>query len=76
MRDAFMFYFTGENKEISGKIKMDAYCWSRDYETDSTLVTPGGVKVECSDIYIDERSVDEYEQFKIYFENRIEDQYL
>jgi DNA polymerase I len=76
MRRAFMFYFEGEMKEYASKIKMDTYCWSPDYEADSTLTLPSGSVVDCSNIYIDERSIEEHNQFSKYFEDRVEENYL
>jgi hypothetical protein len=74
MQLGFMHYF--ENKELASKIKMDIYAWSPDYKTDSEIKTPGGLTVDVSDLYIDERSIDEYEKFKGYFDDRVEDNYL
>ncbi len=76
MRRAFEFYFTGEMKDFASKIKMDPFIWGPDFETDSTVTTPGGLVIDCSDIYVDSRSISEFEQFKGYFENRIEDEWL
>jgi hypothetical protein len=76
MKEAFMFYFPEELKETASKIKMDLFSWSPDYQKDSTIITPNGVEVAVTDIYVDDRSVNEFNQFKKYFENRIEDDYL
>lgn len=72
MKRAFVYYF--EEKELASIIKQDPFCWSLDYEKDSEVVTPGGLRVPCSDIYIDERGVEEYEQFSKYFDDREENE--
>lgn len=70
MRDAFMFYFEGEKKEIAKKIKLDPFAWSPNYEKDSKLyIGKKNYEVPCSNIYIDERATDEYYKFSKYFVN-------
>jgi DNA polymerase family A len=71
MREAFQFYFKGtEFYEVSGNIKLDPFAWSPDFEKDSEFTVRsryGEINVPCSNLYIDERSVNEYERFKKYF---------
>ncbi len=61
MREAFIYYF--EDKKGAGIIRLDANIWGPDYE-DGEAVTPGGIHCKKQKIYIDERSVSEYEKFK------------
>lgn len=70
MKRAFVYYF--EDKENASIIKMDPFAWSPDYEADGELVTPNGLKVPCSNMYIDERGEEEYKQFSKYFDYREE----
>ena len=71
MREAFLFYF--EDKESAGLIKLDAFAWSPDYEADSSITTPEGRDIPVSNIYVDERSIEEYNSFSKYFDGREED---
>lgn len=91
MRRAFMYYFNDPKiKDLAGKIKMDIYTWSPDYPAPEikknekgeeyreyqSIVTPAGEEVDYGDLYIDERASKEYEQFKGYFDDRPEDDWL
>lgn len=73
MREAFQYYFKGTPYcGVAGKIKLDPFAWSPDYKKDSELTvynTAGEacLNVPCSNLYIDERAINEYERFKIYF---------
>lgn len=75
MRDSFQYYFKGSDKyELAGKIKMDPYAWSPDYDKDSVLKIHGskgidGWDVDCSNLYIDPRAVNEFLRFSKYFED-------
>jgi hypothetical protein len=69
MRDAFAYCFPKHIREIAKNIKLDPYTWGPDYETDSEINT-GRYIIGCSDKYIDERAVREYEQFKEYYNNK------
>lgn len=71
MREAFIYYF--DDKKSASLIRLDGYTWSDSYEEDSTITTPNGLKIDCSKIYVDERAISEFEQFKKYFEDRTED---
>lgn len=66
---AFIFYFKDPDASL---IKMDPFAWSPDYEKDSEIITPKGMKVPVSNIYIDERAENEYKQFSKYFDAREE----
>ena len=66
MREAFIHYFT--DKKSASLIRLDGFSWSPDYQKDSQAVTPGGIKIDISDLYVDERGVQEYKQFSKYFE--------
>lgn len=67
MREAFQFYYRGTKHEgIAGKIKLDPFAWSPNYEKDSEKVIDGW-KIPTSNLYIDERATNEYERFSKYF---------
>jgi hypothetical protein len=66
MREAFIYYF--EDKKQASLIGLDGFTWSQDYPTDSKLKTPSGVELDASDLYVDDRGVEEYKQFSKYFE--------
>jgi hypothetical protein len=65
MDDAFRYYIP-DNLKNRARCILDADTWSLDYE-DGEVITPGGMKVSQSKIYIDERAVSEYNFFKKYF---------
>mgnify|MGYP003667017588 FL=1 len=65
MREAFIFYF--EDKEAANLIRLDINIWSPDYE-DGDFTTPGGLEGKMQKIYIDDRSISEYNKFKKYME--------
>ncbi len=67
MRDAFAYYWEDEFKDIAKKIKMDIFAWSPDYKKDSEIALDDGFLIPCSDLYVDERSLIEYEKFSKYF---------
>lgn len=66
MIDGFKYYFDDELKETAGKIKLDPFAWSPDYDKDSELIIKGW-KVPCSDLYLDERAATDYNKFSKYF---------
>jgi hypothetical protein len=66
MREAFIYYF--EDKKQASLIGLDGFTWSQDYPADSKLKTPSGVELDASDLYVDDRGVEEYKQFSKYFE--------
>lgn len=65
MDRAFRYYIPDKLKSRA-TCKLDSDTWSPDYEI-ADIVTPGGMKVSQSKIYIDERAVFEYNFFKKYF---------
>lgn len=68
MRDAFVFYYKGTSyEEVAGKIKMDPFAWSSSYRRDSEMEI-GSEVIPVSDMYRDERSLNELERFSKYFE--------
>ena len=69
MIEGFARAFPKEKRHLARKIRLDPFAWSPDYSEDSELVTPNGWKIPCSNKYIDERAIEEYEKFKIYFED-------
>jgi len=72
MKEAFIFYFP-EQKRDASLIKMDPFIWGPGLETDSEIVLKSGMKIYASDLYRDERAINEYNRFSKYFESRIED---
>lgn len=76
MRRGFAHYFPDEIKDVASKIKMDVFVWGPDFQKDSTVTTPGGREVDCTDIYCDERAIEEFNQFSKFFEDREEDTIL
>jgi hypothetical protein len=82
MKEAFAHFFP-EQREIALQIRLDPFTWGPDLPAPtidkdgtkiySTITTPEGNVVECSDIYIDERAEDEYKAFSKYFLDREED---
>jgi hypothetical protein len=66
MREGFAKFFP-TNYETARKIKLDPYTWGPDLPKNSEIITPGGLKVGCSDVYIDERAVSEYDKFSKFF---------
>lgn len=66
MKEAFIYYFA--DKKSASLIRLDGFSWSPDYQKDSKAVTPGGITIDISDKYIDERAIAEYEKFSKYFE--------
>lgn len=71
MKFAFTYYFIGsEHENVVDHIKLDPFAWSPDFEEDSEkILFKKGLRTVCptSNLYVDERSGDEYEKFKVYF---------
>lgn len=73
MLEAFQFYFTDPKKKtLAGKIKLDAFAWSPDYEKDSEIIVDG-FKLPVSNLYIDSRSQVDYDLFGKYFNSQPSD---
>lgn len=67
MREAFVFYVDKKYRKEAQRIKLDPFAWSRNYKKDSTMNIEG-MKVPCSNLYVDERSIVDYNRFSKYFE--------
>lgn len=68
MREAFQFYYKNTTLyETAGHIKLDPFAWSPSYKHDGHVVS-GKHKIPSSDLYIDDRSLVEWERFKKYFD--------
>lgn len=72
MKEAFVHYFDDDRKELAAKIKLDPFAWSPSYEPDSELNIDGYI-VPCSNLYVDERSVTDYNMFSKYFNQNLGD---
>ncbi len=79
MREAFRYYVEENYPEdrqkfgdIADKIKLDPFAWSLDYEKDSEIVVED-LTIPASNIYIDERSINDYLLFSKYFEDNVGD---
>lgn len=66
MRKAFI---DSIDHEKASAIKIDVYAISRHYRDELTL-TPGGREIHLMSKYVEDRSRDEYDRFKKYFERR------
>lgn len=66
MRDAFVFYADDKHKDLAAQIKLDPYAWSPDYKKDSTLNIDGW-EVPSSNLYVDTRSIFDYQRFSKFF---------
>lgn len=69
MKEAFTYFYKGDAKKHAEAIRLDGFTWSHDFEKDSEIVTPGGLKIEASNEYLDSRAEEEFELYKKYFEN-------
>lgn len=75
MKEAFVHYFEDEEtKKLAENIRLDPFAWSPNYENDGEIVV-GDMKVPTSKLYVDERSIADYNNFSKYFE-RTQDQDL
>jgi len=67
MRQAFVDYFTDEEtKHKASIIKLDVNIWGPDCKNEKIIYE--GMSVKSQTLYIDERSVEEYERFKKYLD--------
>lgn len=73
MREAFVHYAPSNRKKEATQIRLDPFAWGPSYERDSEITLKNGIKVPTSDIYIDERSIKDYEMFSKYFEDDLSD---
>lgn len=71
MREAFQFYYRNtKHYDSAGNIKLDPFAWSPSFKKDSEFEVRGkngAIKVPCSNLYIDERAMADYERFSKYF---------
>lgn len=85
MVEAFCHYFEGDMKEYAKLIRVDGNTWGDEFkeaklyqkedgtfglETES-FITPRGMKVPCSQYFIDERAVNEWAKFNKYMVNSL-----
>lgn len=69
MREAFAFYYPENMKKLARQIRLDPFAWSPDYPKDSEIeVGKHKWKVPVSNLYVDDRSIEELNQFSKYFE--------
>lgn len=74
MREAFVDYVDDDMKKYAEKIRLDPFAWSPNYKPNSTLyVGKSKWEVPCSNLYIDERAMYDYQKFSKYFTSREED---
>lgn len=68
MMEAFCHWYKHDKELYEGAklMRLDPFAWSTSYQRDSELVIDGW-KVPTSDLYIDERSLVDYEKFSPYF---------
>lgn len=66
MDAAVAHYFKKTTLERFARCRLDPQIWSRDFPNKVFKTDIG--EVLCTEIYVDKRSVEEYEQFKKYFE--------
>jgi len=69
MIEGFAYYFRGRYHELAKKIKLDPFAWSRNYEPDSEIVV-GDYKFPASNLYLDDRALNDYQKFSKYFESQ------
>jgi hypothetical protein len=66
MMRGFIYYF--EDKQAASSIRLDGKAWGPGYSGKEKLITPNGLEIDCSEIFIDARAKKEYDQFSKYFE--------
>lgn len=69
MKEAFCYFFRHDKTLLKAaeSIKLDPFAWSPDYEKDSEMDV-NGVAIPVSNLYVDKRSLNEYEKFSKYFD--------
>jgi hypothetical protein len=68
MRDGFAFYARKSHYDLARQIKLDPFAWSPNYKPDSTLhLGKEKWEVAASNLYVDSRSIKDYEKFSPYF---------
>lgn len=66
MKEAFCFYFEGQQRKWAESIMLDTEAWSPELK-EGEIITAGGNKVKVEKIHIDERAEEEYKTFNRYF---------
>jgi hypothetical protein len=64
MREAFLHYFKGPARSMAEAVRSDINAWGPELIEGS--IDYGGIKIKTQQVYIDDRSKSEYEQFKKY----------
>ncbi len=68
MREAFIYYLPEKWKDIGKMIRLDPFAWSPNYKGKEELKLKT-MTVPCGELYVDERSIIDYNQFSKYFED-------
>jgi hypothetical protein len=66
MREAFIHYFKGWQREWAQAIRLDAKAWGPSYQ-DGEFITKSNLVVKTSKYHIDSRALSEYNRFHQYF---------
>lgn len=66
MKEAFIHYFKGWQREWAHAIRLDAKAWGSSYK-DGEFITKSNLVVKTSKYHLDKRAASEYEMFKKYF---------
>lgn len=69
MHRGFVEYFPEKIRHRAASINIDAEVWGPGLKGKETVTTPAGRIVNCEDIHIDERAIDDYKKFSRYFED-------
>lgn len=74
MRRAFVRSFDSDLKKYAEKIRLDPFMWSPDYKPGTEFVLGKEEwRVKGSNLYVDKRSIEDYNKFSKYFSERPED---
>lgn len=72
MHEAFVHFWPEELKEHASCIRLDPFAWSRNYPEDGKMEL-WTMDLPVSNLYVDERSIEDYKAFSKYFDKRAED---
>jgi len=76
MQEAFRDSFPDRDAETC-KVRLDGSIWSPDYPKEECKIwTPAGMELKRQQIYVDDRSIDEYNKFKKYFDRELDSDLL
>lgn len=67
MKRAFTFYFKREKKEWADSVGLDIETWSPELTIDHKQLQ--SISIKCETMHIDERALDEYNNFSKYFDS-------